>query len=110
MVYILSVFAVFIASISQLLLKGSSREDYKSFFREYVNMKVMLGYSLMGISLLINIYAMHLGLTIKELSVIESLNYLVIPVLSYIVFRESVNIKQILAIVLIVVGMIIFFQ
>lgn len=108
--YCLVIFDVFIASLAQLLLKSSTNDQHRSFFTEYLNYKVILGYSIMVISLLLNIYALSKGLQIKEVSIMESLSYLFVPVLSYLTFKEKISLRKIFSIGIIMVGVIIFFQ
>lgn len=108
--YCIVVFSVFIASTAQLLLKSSSVTEHKSFMKEYLNFKVFGGYGIMFLSLFLNIYALSKGVQIKEVSTMESLSYLFVPVLSYITFKEKISLIKIFSIGIIMVGVIIFFQ
>ena len=56
-----------------------------------------------------NIWCMHQGLQLKELSIIESLSYFFVPALSWLVFREPINRRKALAITIIIIGVIVFF-
>lgn len=108
--YCIVFFSVFIASTSQLLLKSSSVAEHKSFVKEYLNIKVIAGYGIMFMSLFLNIYALSKGVQIKEVSTMESLSYLFVPVLSYITFKEKISLRKVISIGVIMVGVIIFFQ
>jgi len=110
MYYALVVFDVFIAAFAQMLLKSSSMNHHESFISEYLNLKVISGYGIMGISLLLNIYAMNHGVMLKELSTIESLSYLFVPFLSFLVFKEKLSWHKIGAIAVIMIGVVVFFQ
>ena len=87
MYYALVVFDVFIAALAQMLLKSSSMSDHKSFIFEYLNFKVIGAYSIMVLSLLLNIYALNHGVLLKELSTIESSSYMFVPLLSFLFFN-----------------------
>ena len=110
MYYIVVITSVFIAALSQLLLKSSSKDEHENVIREYLNWKVICGYGMMGVSLLMNIFAMSKGVQVKEVSIIESLSYLFVPALSFFVFKEKLSWQKIGAIAVIMVGVIVFFQ
>ena len=110
MYYIVVITSVFIAALSQLLLKSSSKDKHENVIREYLNWKVICGYGMMGVSLLMNIFAMSKGIQVKEVSIIESLSYLFVPALSFFVFKEKLSWQKIGAIAVIMVGVVVFFQ
>lgn len=109
MYYVLVVFDVFIAALAQMLLKSSSMNHHKSFIFEYLNIKVIGAYGIMVISLLLNIYALHHGVMLKELSIIESSSYLFVPLLSFLFFKETITWRKAGAIAVILVGVVVFF-
>lgn len=110
MYYIVVITSVFIAALSQLLLKSSSKDRHANVVREYLNWKVICGYGMMGISLLMNIFAMSKGIQVKEVSIMESLSYLFVPLLSYLVFKEKLSWQKMGAIAVIMIGVVVFFQ
>ena len=110
MYYIVVITSVFIAALSQLLLKSSSKDRHANVVREYLNWKVICGYGMMGISLLMNIFAMSKGIQVKEVSIMESLSYLFVPLLSYLVFKEKLSWQKMGAIAVIMMGVVVFFQ
>ena len=56
--YWLLLFAsVTVASFSQILLKKSAQKEHGSFLKEYLNVHVIVGYSLMVVSTLLTIFA-----------------------------------------------------
>ena len=107
--YILVVVGVFLASISQILLKKSASVGYSSFLMEYLNGKVICAYSLLALSLILDIWAMHYGVLAKEVSSIEALSYLFVPLLSSLFFKERISKLKYFAIGLIMAGIIVFF-
>ena len=96
MYYALVVFDVFIAALAQMLLKSSSMSDHKSFIFEYLNPKVIGAYSIMVLSLLLNIYALNHGV-------------LLMPLLSFLFFKEKITWRKAVAIGVIMTGVIVFF-
>ena len=106
---ILVVFSVFAAACAQMLLKQGAKKNYASFLKQYLNPWVISGYGIMGLSLLLNIFCMSKGVMVKEVSIIESLSYIFVPLLSFFIFKETVSWRKIAAIVVIMTGVIVFF-
>ena len=105
-IVILSVFA---AACAQMLLKQGARKNYIGFWRQYLNVWVIGGYAIMACSLVLNIFCMSRGVQVKELSVIESLSYLFVPCLAFLVFHEKITWRKAGAIIIIIGGVILFF-
>lgn len=109
MYYLLVILSVLSAAGAQMLLKQGAKKQYPTLIRQYLNPWVMWGYGVMGASLLLNIFCMSHGVQVKEVSIIESLSYLFVPVLSWLVFKERITWKKAGAIAVIMVGVIVFF-
>lgn len=109
MYYLLVVFSVLAAAGAQMLLKQGARKEYPSFLRQYLNPWVISGYGIMGASLLLNIFCLSHGVQVKEVSIIESLSYLFVPVLSWFFFKESITWRKAGAIAVIMAGVVVFF-
>ena len=109
MYYILVILSVFLAACAQMLLKQGARQQYAKWWQQYVNGWVIGGYAIMFGTMVMNIFAMSKGVQIKELSIIESMSYLFVPALSFIVFQEKLTLRKILAIAIIITGIIVFF-
>ena len=107
--YLLAVFNVFIASVAQMMLKKSAAQNHSSIIREYVNFWVIGGYALMAICLLLNIFVMSKGVLLIEVGAIGALSNLFVPLLAFFFFKEQFSKRQMVAIVLIVLGSAIFF-
>ena len=110
MYYLVVIVAVLTAAFAQMMLKKSACSEHASVVREYLNPWVLGGYCLMGISLLVNIFAISRGVQVKEVSIIESLSYLFVPLLSWLFFGERITTRKALAIAIILVGITVFFQ
>ena len=100
---------VFFAAGAQMLLKQGAKKEYPSFWRQYLNPWVIGGYGIMGASLLLNIFCLSHGVQVKEVSIIESLSYLFVPVLSWLFFKEKITWRKAGAIVVIMAGVTVFF-
>lgn len=109
MFYILVILSVFAAACAQMLLKQGARKVYSSWWRQYINPWVIGGYGIMACSLVLNIWCMSKGVQVKEVSVIESMSYLFVPVLTFMLFKEKMTMRKISAIAVIITGVIIFF-
>lgn len=110
MSYLLVVISVFAAAGAQLLLKQGAKKEYAPFWRQYVNPWVIGGYGIMGASLLLNIFCLSHGVQVKEVSIIESLSYLFVPVLSWFSFKEKITWRKAGAIAVIMAGVVVFFM
>lgn len=66
--------AVFIASLSQILLKRSALEQHENIWRQYLNIKVISAYLMLIVSMFITIYA-YKGVALKMGPVLETTNY-----------------------------------
>lgn len=109
MYYVVVILSVFAAACAQMLLKQGARKEYTSWWRQYINLWVIGGYGIMACSLVLNIWCMSKGIQVKEVSVIESMSYLFVPVLAFMLFKEKLTMRKIGAIAIIIGGVIIFF-
>ena len=107
--YCLVVVSVLAAAGAQMLLKQGAKKQYASFLRQYLNPWVIGGYSIMGVSLLLNIFCLSRGVQVKELSIMESLSYLFVPCLSWMFFTERITWRKAGAIAVIMAGVVVFF-
>lgn len=105
---LLLVLSVVIASFSQILLKKSAQKKYNSFVREYINPYVIIGYGMMVISTIVTIFA-YQKVEYKNGPVVEALGYILIMVLSYVFFKESITKRKMLGNALVLLGIIIFY-
>lgn len=107
--YTLVIVGVLLASVSQILLKKSASVGHSSIITEYLNISVICGYGLLVLSLGLDLWAMHFGVQAKEVSSIEALSYLFVPILSRLVFKEKITKTKAIAIGLIIGGVVVFF-
>lgn len=109
MYYLLVIFSVLAAAGAQMLLKQGAKIQYPTLIGQYLNIWVIGGYCIMGASLLLNIFCLSHGVQVKEISTIESLSYLFVPVLSWLFFKEKITWRKACAIAVIMLGVVVFF-
>ena len=109
MKYIIVILSVFLAACAQMLLKHGARKQYDTWWRQYMNVWVIGGYAIMFATMMMNIFAMSRGVEVKEVSIIESMSYLFVPILSFVIFKERLTWRRVSAIVVIIIGIIVFF-
>ena len=107
--FLLVILSVFAAAGAQMLLKQGARQSYIGFWRQYLNPWVIGGYAIMACSLVLNIFCMSRGVQVKEVSTIESLSYLFVPCMAFLLFREKITWRKAGAIAIIISGVILFF-
>ena len=107
--YGLVVAGIFLSACSQLLLKKSADQEHKNFIRSMMNWRVIVAYLIFFGSLFINITAMSKGVNLKDMPILESLGYIFVPVLSLCVLREQISKRTIVSMILILIGIIMFY-
>ena len=78
----------FLTAISQILLKQSANKQYKSMLYEYLNWRVILSYGIFFGVLLLNTYAFT-KVDLKYGAVIDTLSYVFVMLLSWLLLREK---------------------
>jgi len=101
------IFAVFIASVSQILLKKSANNNHKNWLKEILNIRVFIAYSMFVLSSILTIYA-YKGVQLKYGSIIQSSGYIFILLLSKIFLEEKITKNKILGVTLIIIGIVVF--
>lgn len=97
------IFAVFLSSVSQIMLKRSASIKRSTKLMEYLNIMVISAYMLFFISIFITIFAYKV-LPLSLGPVLESTSYLFIMILSVTFLKEKISKKKLLGIALIIVG------
>ena len=106
--YVLGILSVTIASFSQVLLKKGAMKKYPSVLREYLNPYVMLGYCMMFGSVLLTMIA-YKGMNFMNVPVLESIGYVLVPILSYFFFKEKLSVRKIAGVCCILLGIFIYY-
>lgn len=105
---LLIVLSVVIAAISQIVLKIAAKKTYDTHLKEYLNPYVISGYGLLLLTTLINIFAYSKGVELKSGAIIESLGFVLVMLLSKVIFKEEITKKKLIGNVLIIAGIVVF--
>lgn len=99
--------STFLASVSQVLLKKAALREHKTLLEEYTDWRVILGYGLFVGCTLLTMLA-YKGVPLNVGPVLEATGYLYVTIFGVTIFHEKMNPKKIAALVMIVVGIIIY--
>lgn len=98
---------VFISAISQVMLKKASQKKYDSWLREYLNPLVVFAYILFFGTTLLSIIA-YRGIPLSMGPILEATSYIYVTVFGVTIFKEKLNRKKILALLLILCGIVVY--
>lgn len=98
--------SVFIAAVSQILLKISANKTYSSKLREYLNLYVMTGYGLLFGSTILTMLALRV-LPLSMSPLIESVSYIFVSVMGYFILKEKFTKKKIIGLIFILIGVLV---
>ena len=101
------ILSVFIASVSQILLKISANKTYSSRIREYLNVYVIFGYGLLFLSTLLTMIALK-RVPLSWSPVVESSSYIFVSVMGYLVLKERFTKKKMTGLLVILIGILVF--
>ena len=103
-------FSVLIASFSQILLKVAAGHKYNNPIREYLNPFVITAYGMLFGSMLLTMFALWDGHNVNYASsaIIQSMEYVFIPVLSFLLLKEKISSRKIIGMIIILTGSVIF--
>lgn len=99
---------VFISAVSQVMLKKASMKQYKSAIFEYLNPLVIFAYILFFGTTLLSVLA-YRGIPLSMGPVLESTSYLYVTFFGVVIFKEKITRKKIMAIVIILAGIVVFY-
>lgn len=105
--YVLAFLAVFVASLSQILLKQSAEMEHKNFIFKFLNWRVILGYGLLFGTTILNVFA-YRGVELKVTPMIESTGIIWVTILAVFLLRERPTKRGIASILVTVIGIIVF--
>ncbi len=109
MTYLLVILGILSCSLSQLLLKKSAKSVHASKVYEVLNPMVIMAYAVSFLALLVNIWAMGKGVQLKEMAMLESLGYVFVPILSFLILKEKISHRTIYATFMVILGIIVFY-
>lgn len=100
-------FGVFISAVSQVILKKSANKRYDSVIREYLNFPVIFAYIIFIISTFLSIVA-YKGIPLSMGPVLEATSYIYVTFFGIKIFKEKMNWKKFISLLLIMVGIVIY--
>ena len=104
---ILFLSAVFISSVSQIMLKKSANKTYENKLKEYMNPWVIIAYGLFfGATLVTVIAYKYIPLSLGP--ILESAGYFFVTILGMVFLKEKVGKKKALGLLIILAGIIVF--
>lgn len=98
---------VFISAISQVMLKKAAMKKYDSVIKEYLNPLVIVAYIMFVGTTFLSILA-YRGIPLSMGPVLEATSYIYITIFGIVIFKEKMNRKKILALILIIIGIIVY--
>ena len=106
--FFLMMISELIAASSQMLLKKSASKEHSSFIQEYLNPWVICGYGMLFLSMVITIFCYD-GLGYMGVVVMEPINYIIVMVMSRIIFKEKFTKRKMIGMACILMGILIFY-
>ena len=100
------ILSVFLSSVSQIMLKSSSRRKYGNLLKEYFNPIVIFAYMIFFVCTLISVYSLKI-IPLSLAPILEATGFIFVAVLSKIFLKEKISKNKILGILLIFIGVII---
>ena len=100
--------AVFVASVAQLLLKSSAEDHNETNKNMFLNWKVITSYFVAFLIMFVNSAFIYKHIYMNQIGMIDALGYIFVPILSFVFLSEKLNAKQIVGIVLIVIGVLLY--
>lgn len=101
--------SVFAASVSQIFLKKAAGVQGADGLREYLNPLVAGGYTLLFCTTLLNVLALR-WIPLSLASALEASGQIFVPLLSCLVLKEAINQQKLIGMLIIGVGILIFFS
>lgn len=105
---LLCVILVLFSSLSQVLLKVAANKEYSNKLGFLINYRVLLAYAILLAITFINSYFIFSNLELTVISMIETLGYIFVPIISIVLLKEKINQRLIFGILFISLGCIIF--
>ena len=74
-----------------------------------LNWRVVVAYSVMSVTLLTNIFALGHGVQLKDMPILGATGYIFVPLLSWFVLKETITKRTVVAVIIIIFGIIVFY-
>lgn len=101
--YLIFLFAIFLASIAQVLLKKSATYKHERILNIFINKKIVIAYAIMIVSSFLCVVG-YKKIPLHHGPLLESLSYIFIAIFGKIFFNEQVKCNQIIGLMFILFG------
>lgn len=99
--------AVFVAALSQALLKAEAMRPHENTFEEYVNVRVFVAYLLFFFATFADVIA-YRNIPLGLGAVLEATAYFYVTLFGAIFFQEKITAKKIVGLICIFLGIAVF--
>lgn len=104
---ILFLAAVFVAAVSQVLLKKAAMRHYESVLREYLNPLVIVAYGFFFLATAVDVIAYH-EVPLSLGPILEASSYVYVTIFGAVFFRERITGAKLRALIVILLGIAVF--
>lgn len=98
---------VFISAISQVMLKKAAMKKHESVIKEYLNPLVIFAYVLFVGTTFLSILA-YKGIPLSMGPILEATSYIYVTIFGVTIFKEKMNLKKVVALGMIIVGIVVY--
>lgn len=98
---------VFLSAISQVMLKKAALKKYDSVIQEYLNPLVIIAYFIFFMTTFCSILA-YKGIPLSMGPILEATSYIYVTFFGVKIFKEKINKKKLVALVLIIAGIFVY--
>lgn len=98
---------VFLSAISQVMLKKAALKKYDSVIKEYLNPLVIIAYFIFFLTTFCSIIA-YKGIPLSMGPILEATSYIYVTIFGVKIFKEKINRKKLIALILIICGIMIY--
>ena len=97
----------FISSVAQVLLKKEAQVKHASVIQEYLNARVIIAYIIFFGATFLSIYAYKV-VSLSMGPILEATGYIYVTAFGAAIFKEKINRTKLFALLLIIVGIVIY--
>ena len=100
-------FGVLIAALSQILLKKAAQRTYDKWWRQYLNVTVIVAYAIFVLSSFCSVVALRV-LPLSLMPVWNSAAYLFVALFAFLIMKERPGKRKLAGLVVILLGIVLF--
>ncbi|MBP9996670.1 MAG: multidrug ABC transporter [Lachnospiraceae bacterium] len=97
----------FISSVAQIFLKKAAGRSYSSWIKEYLNPTVIISYIVFFGATLLNVVAYKV-VPLSLGPILEASSYIYVTIWGVTIFKEKMNIKKLIALMIIIAGIVVY--